>query len=104
MKRSSSLYRVLVLVMLCSLLMSCLCPAEPTATPQPPAPPYTPPPPDNVAPIVVQRTPEPGEELATDGAIQLVFDRPMDKRSVEKSLLVGPDVSGSIEGGGDRTV
>jgi uncharacterized protein YfaS (alpha-2-macroglobulin family) len=103
MKRSS-LYRVLVLVLLGSLLGGCLCPAEPSATPVPTAPPYTPPPPDNVAPVVIQRTPEPGEELGTDEPIQLVFDRAMDKGSVEKALLVGPDVSGSVEWVDDRTV
>jgi uncharacterized protein YfaS (alpha-2-macroglobulin family) len=103
MKRSL-FYRVWVLVLLCSLLGGCLCPAEPTATPFPTSPPYTPPPPGNVAPIVVQRTPEPGEELATDGAIQLIFDRPMDKRSVESAFLVGPDVAGSVEWVDDRTV
>jgi uncharacterized protein YfaS (alpha-2-macroglobulin family) len=102
--KKSSLYRVLMLFLLGSLLGGCLCPAGPTATPAPTAPPYTPPPPDNVAPIVIQRTPEPGEELATDAPIQLVFDRPMDKRSVETALLVGPDVSGSIEWIDDRTV
>jgi uncharacterized protein YfaS (alpha-2-macroglobulin family) len=103
MKRSS-LYRVLVLVLLGSLLGGCLCPAEPTATPSPTTPPYTPPPPDNVAPLIIQRTPEPGQELATDQPIQLVFDRAMDKGSVESALLVGPDVSGSIEWADDRTV
>ena len=102
--KKSSLYRVLVLVLLGSVLGGCLCPAGPTATPAPTMPPYTPPPPDNVAPIVIQRTPEPGEELATDGAVQLVFDRAMDKRSVESALLVGPDVSGKVEWIDDRTV
>ena len=102
--KSTSLYSILVFVLLCSLLAGCLCPASPTATSVPTPPPYTPPPPGNVAPVVVQRTPEPGEELATDGTIQLVFDRPMDKRSVESAFLVGPDVSGSIEWVDDRTV
>ena len=100
----TSLYRILVFVLLCSLLAGCLCPASPTATPVSTPPPYTPPPPGNVAPVVVQRTPEPGEELATDGTIQLVFDRPMDKRSVESAFLVGPGVSGAIEWVDDRTV
>jgi uncharacterized protein YfaS (alpha-2-macroglobulin family) len=102
--KKSSLYGALVLVLLASLLGGCLCPAVPTATPSPTMPPYTPPPPGNVAPIIIQRTPEPGEELATDGAVQLVFDRAMDKRSVETALLVGPDISGSIEWVDDRTV
>jgi uncharacterized protein YfaS (alpha-2-macroglobulin family) len=103
MKRSF-LYPVSVLILLGSLLGGCLCPAEPTATPVPTTPPYTPPTPENVAPVVIQRTPEPGEELATDEPIQLIFDRAMDKGSVESALLVGPDVSGSVEWIDDRTV
>jgi len=35
------------------------------------------------APIVLQRVPERGEELAPEAAIELTFDRPMDHKSVE---------------------
>lgn len=37
---------------------------------------------DPPQPIVVQQSPAPGEELAPDGAIELVFDRPMQQSSV----------------------
>jgi len=84
---------------LISLLLGACC-AEPTPTP----PFYTPPPPGTVSPIVIQRTPERGEELPPDGVIELVFDRAMDKGSVEAAFLVGPDISGSIEWTDERTV
>jgi uncharacterized protein YfaS (alpha-2-macroglobulin family) len=102
MKRTS-LYKTISLVVLLSMLMGgCECAVEPT--PSPTVPPYTPPPVGNVAPIVVQRTPERGEELSPEGDIQIVFDRPMDKGSVESALLVGPDVAGTVEWLDDRTV
>jgi uncharacterized protein YfaS (alpha-2-macroglobulin family) len=101
--RKPILYKTMTIVALLSLLLaSCKCAEEPT--PLPTMPPYTPPPEGNVAPIVIQRTPERGEELPPDGAIQLVFDRPMDKGSVESALLVGPDVTGSVQWVDDRTV
>ncbi len=79
---------------------------EPTATsqPSPTFPPYTPPPPGNVAPRIIQRTPEPGEELLPSGAIELVFDRAMDRASVETAFDVSPDVRGSLEWADERTV
>jgi hypothetical protein len=76
----------------------------PTEEPSPTPPPFTPPPPEDVAPVVVQRTPERGEELPPDGAIELVFDRAMDRASVEAALQVSPGVSGDVEWTDDRTV
>ncbi len=97
------LYKILSLVALFSLVLGgCRSAVGPTPSPTPP--PYTPPPPDTVSPIVIQRTPERGEELSPDGIVELVFDRPMDKPSVEASFLVGPDVPGSIEWADERTV
>ena len=76
-------------------------PPKPTSSPTGPAPT---PPAGEAAPIVVQRTPEPGAELPPDGAIELVFDRAMDRGSVEKALRVGPGVSGSVTWADEKTV
>lgn len=43
---------------------------------------------DHPAPIVVQRSPAPGEELAPDEGIELVFDRPMRRDSVETAFTL----------------
>ena len=93
------LYRTVALATLISMLLGACC-TEPTPIP----PPYTPPPPGTISPIVIQRTPERGEELPPDGVIELIFDRAMDHASVEAAFLVGPDVSGSIEWTDERTV
>jgi alpha-2-macroglobulin len=76
------------------------------ATPVPtrPRPDYTPQPSDAVAPIVVQRSPERGEELAADGVVQIVFDRSMDRESVAAALSVSPAVDGKIVWADDRTM
>ena len=82
-------------------------PAKPTSSPTnppPTAPPPTPPAAGEAAPIVVQRTPEAGAELPPDGAIELVFDRAMDRGSVEEALQVGPGVSGKVTWADERTV
>ena len=70
------------------------------ATPAPPtpthAPTVTPTPLPPQAPRVLERSPERGEELATDGAIVLQFDQPMDASSVEEALEISPEVAGAI--------
>jgi hypothetical protein len=78
----------------------------PTATPEPSptAVSVTPPPVRDVAPVVIQRTPERGAELPPDGTIELVFDRAMDRTSVEEALQVQPGVKGSVEWADERTV
>src|SRR5262245_43871210 len=80
-------------------------PTQPS-TPQPsPAPrphlDYTPVPDDTISPIVVQRTPARGAELRPDGAVELVFDRPMDRASVESAFSLVPAVAGAtpVQGG-----
>lgn len=55
------------------------------------------------APIVVQRSPERGEEMAIDGVIELIFDRPMDHASVEAAFAVFPHVDGKISWPDERT-
>jgi len=56
------------------------------------------------SPIVVQRTPERGEELPLDGAIKLVFDRPMDRASVEVAFSLLPYVAGTFTWPDGRTL
>ena len=57
-----------------------------------------------VSPIVVQRSPETGEELPLNGTIELVFDRPMDHSAVEKAFEVSPAVQGRFEWPDERTL
>ena len=70
---------------------------EPTAPPPRPVVGYTPVPPDTVSPVVVQRSPEPGQELAPDGGIQLVFDRAMNQSAVESAFAIQPAVAGKFD-------
>ncbi len=99
--RKLYLYKIVTLAVLCSLLLGA-CRAEPT--PIPTSPPYTPLPPGTVPVVVVQRTPERGEELPPDGSIELTFDRAMDKESVEKAFHITPQVAGELEWADERTV
>jgi len=94
-----SLYKTVALIALLGLLLGA---CGPRPTPSPPT--YTPPPPGAVPVVVIQRTPERGEELPPDGAIELVFDRPMDQASVEQALQISPGVKGSFEWADERTV
>ncbi|MCS6848678.1 MAG: Ig-like domain-containing protein [Anaerolineae bacterium] len=82
--------------------------AEPDVTPQitvqinPPATPGpSPTPRPLVNPILVDRAPVQGEELPVDKPIELIFDQPMDRRSVERALSVqtadGVAVTGKLE-------
>ncbi len=101
--KNPTTYRTLTIITLLVLLAgACRLRAQPT--PAPTTPPYTPPPPGNVAPIVIQRTPERGEALPPDGVIELVFDRAMDRDSVEAALQISPQVEGRVEWADERTV
>ncbi len=63
---------------------------RPTGTPLPPKPvvAYTPVPAGMLAPVVVQRSPQRGESLTPDGAIEIVFDKPMNAGAVAKAFKV----------------
>ena len=75
-----------------------------TAQPTPVAPQRDIPPlPDRAAPILVARSPEPGQALDPGAPIELVFDRPMDRASVAAALSVA-GVTGAIEWPDARTV
>ncbi|MGD2179406.1 MAG: Ig-like domain-containing protein, partial [Anaerolineae bacterium] len=112
--RKRSIYNVLTLAVLFTLLVGG-CGPRPTPTPTETLPPTASPEPvptsvsvprpsGPASPIVVQRTPEPGAELAPDGAVELVFDRAMDRSSVESAFQVSPAVTGNLEWASDRTV
>jgi uncharacterized protein YfaS (alpha-2-macroglobulin family) len=64
--------------------------ATPTAPPPPPSVPYTPVAAAIVSPVIVQRFPRRGEELAPDGAIELVFDRTMNQASTSGAFTLQP--------------
>ncbi len=57
-------------------------------------------------PILVDRSPAQGEELPPDKPLELIFDQPMDRRSVERALTVqtsaGLPVSGKLTWVGDN--
>ncbi len=81
-----------------SMLNPTNTPIPPTATPLPPRLnlPYTPVPLSVLSPIVVQHSPEPGERLNPAKAIEIVFDRAMDQKSVESAFKVQPQVAGTF--------
>ncbi len=104
-------YKALALITVASLFLgACRCglwPAPtrtPTPVPPPTPPPYTPPPPETVSPVVIQRTPERGEELPPDGSVVLIFDRAMDHDSVEDAFRVSPRMEGHLKWVDERTV
>ena len=63
---------------------------KPTATPLPPKPviPYTPVPADMLSPIIIQRSPQRGESLTPDGAVEIVFDKPMNQSAVADAFTL----------------
>lgn len=121
MKKSYALVSLLVIVV--SLLTACLIRprgptptvtsvpprASPTATPTT-GPTPTPLPPDHqvpegvVSPVVVEHSPPAGAELPLDGMVELVFDRPMDRASVENAFQVSPALDGSFQWADERTL
>ncbi len=70
---------------------------EPTATPEPEEP---------LPPIVLRSQPERGEEQPLDAPIEITFDQPMDRDSVEKAFAIEPgaSVDGTFEWDDDQTV
>ncbi|MCS6772644.1 MAG: Ig-like domain-containing protein, partial [Thermoflexales bacterium] len=77
-----------------------LQPSTPTATTPTPRPPSS--------PLVIDRLPARGEELQPDQPIEIVFDQPMDRRSVEQALQVrasdGTLVAGTLTWKSDSVV
>ncbi|NLE43075.1 MAG: hypothetical protein GX620_00005, partial [Chloroflexi bacterium] len=58
--------------------------------------------PQPLPPQVVEITPRRGEEHPLDAPVQVLFDQPMDKPSVEKAFTIEPPVQGRIEWPTDR--
>ncbi len=56
-------------------------PAPPTATPEP------------LPPMVLRTSPEAGQEQPLDAPIEITFDQPMDRESVEKAFAIEPGAS-----------
>ncbi|MEN8097429.1 MAG: Ig-like domain-containing protein, partial [Chloroflexota bacterium] len=102
-------YRLFLIVVLVTLLLvGCKAKETPTpATPEPTTETSIPTPTswvqDVIAPaMVIDRSPEPGAELATDASIVLVFNQPMDRRAVESSFSIEPKVAGSFQWSDDQ--
>jgi len=86
--------RILAILTLLGILLSA-CGPTPTPTPTPePLPP----------PRLLMHTPALGEELPLDAPIELVFDQPMDRASVEAAWSISPTVAGQFRWSDDRTV
>jgi hypothetical protein len=71
----------------------------PTDTPAP-----TPTPEILFPPLVVQTTPERGEEQGLDEPIEIAFDQPMNRQTVEKAFAVEPAVAGDFIWVSDTTL
>ncbi len=110
--RRSDLFLIL-LVFLCLLLGACgsstpeVMPTagEPTATlPPTETPPPTVTPIPLPAPQLLFRSPAPGEEQPLDAPIELTFDQPMDRKSVEAAFTISPTIEGELTWLDDRTL
>ncbi len=88
------LYIALTLVVVTSLLLGAIGRPRKTSASPGPVP----------APIVIQRTPERGQELPLEGPVELVFDRAMDQAAVENAFRIAPEVAGRFEWPDERTV
>ncbi|MFN2244631.1 MAG: Ig-like domain-containing protein, partial [Anaerolineae bacterium] len=105
---------VLTLVVLLSLLLSACGSPTPEATPSagPPSatlPPTATPPPTVTpmplpAPQLLLRSPAPGEEQPLDAPIELTFDQPVNRDSVEAAFTIAPAVEGEFTWLDDRTL
>ena len=56
------------------------------------------------APQLLFRSPAPGEEQPLDAPIELTFDQPMDRKSVEAAFAISPSVEGELTWVDDRTL
>lgn len=86
--------RLLMIVVLLSLLMAILAACH-ILRPVPEAP---------WPPLILRTTPEKGEELDLTEPIELAFDQPMDKASVEAAFALDPPVEGTLSWVSDRAV
>lgn len=109
-KYSLLLFKLIVIV---TLVMSCAPEATPPNTPaadaSPTAEPATSEPtstPAPVSPSVIDTQPAAGAELPLEAPIQLTFDQPMNRQSVERAFAIQPGASadGTFDWLDDRTV
>jgi len=56
------------------------------------------------APSAIGRSPERGEELGIDQAIEIVFDQPMDRTTVEAAFAINPSHATELQWTNDRTL
>ncbi len=86
--------RILTILALLGILLTACGPAPtPTPTPEPLPPPR-----------LLMHTPVLGEELPLDVPIELTFDQPMDRASVEGALSITPTVAGKFTWRDERTL
>ncbi|MGD2207227.1 MAG: Ig-like domain-containing protein, partial [Anaerolineae bacterium] len=115
--RGRNLNRWLSLLVLLALLLSACVPltpevtptaGEPTAHPSAVPPTETPPPTATPLPLpaprLLFRSPAPGEEQPLDAPIELTFDQPMERSSVEAAFTISPTVDGAFTWSDERTV
>ncbi|MBN1889866.1 MAG: Ig-like domain-containing protein [Thermoflexales bacterium] len=94
---------VLVVIVLSIAALACNVPSPtPTATPTPAA--TATPVPLNLPPVLLERTPERGEEQGTDAPITLVFNQAMEPTSVEAAFKLAPPVQGKFQWEDDKTL
>jgi hypothetical protein len=111
---SKVLNRGLSILLLLALLLGACGPtlpqatptmSEPTATPRPTS---TPPPTALPLPLppprLLFRSPAPGEAQPLDAPLELTFDQPMDRASVESAVVISPTVEGTFTWSDDRRV
>ncbi len=104
--RQRSRLMSIVLTVLTLAAIACNLPGRRTAEPQaaPPTPTVdvsTLPP---TTPKVIAQQPFPGEELPLDGSIDIYFDQPMDRGSVEEALRIEPAVEADLTWVDDSTL
>jgi alpha-2-macroglobulin len=114
MHRTKRINRWLSIGLLLALLAGACAPQTPAPTAPPPtqtavAEPTAPPPPTATplplpAPRLLSRSPAPGEAQPPDSPLELTFDQPMDRPSVEAGLSISPAVRGSFSWTGERTL
>jgi uncharacterized protein YfaS (alpha-2-macroglobulin family) len=76
----------------------------PTQTTQPAQLAITPQSLGQLAPVVIERRPELGEELKPTQSIELVFDRPMNQDSVSQAIQTAAHISGTVSWSDARTL
>lgn len=97
---------LIVLLVLTSLVVAYTSTAVSSPVTHPPAQAATPPPADSFPPLVVSIAPERGAEQPLNQPLELTFDQPMDRASVESAFAIEPgaSVDGALTWLDDRTV